>query len=628
MALQPPPPAHYYSNYESNDHTQQQYLTNYLQDELNHSLARESSLILQLDNLTSAFVVMEEREELHMRQLDVLTERLIDVEAQAAEDRCFLAELEGNCTASGNTIGDLQEDLDEWQKKCQEYQKRHEDDKKMLAELQKAIKDKQAESEELAIAMEQLRMIEKRKNVNYPARISQKQGGLIGWVLSWFGMGGDIERYDGEIREESYEMAKSTLLQALQTERSNVHELEATVASLQQNNSAISEMVESRDMIIDELNSRIAVFEEDKVVLKAALRQLQKEMNEDAPKTQKLLDDLSDAEKEIDRLKADINSIIGTHQEELVALQATISQKQKKINDAESNLTAIGTYVDKLEDRLTSFAITRRDIEDREKKCKEIEQAAQETDKKRISLQAQVKEYQLQEEDLKRLLEELATERTNLQKENRKLCTEREFRIGEQEVLESKLKILGSEKKSLEEELQAYELKCENLLSELKNSKESSLELEVKLQTLQQKQDTLQSIQNENQLLLEKIDKITDELSAAIEKNAEQEGTNVNMTKEFTGAEEAGEISEESTKYKSAAMLSSESKTQDESSRGRPPLSTRNGQPASSSPTDRNIPLRSVRKALSKATGLHGVITPSSKMVQKAGPGNGRITQK
>ena len=92
-------------------------------------------------------------------------------------------------------------------------------------------------------------------------------------------------------------MAKSTLLKALQTERNSVHELEAAVASLQQNNSAIAEMVDSRDLIIDELNNRIAVFEDDKIVLKAALRQLQKEMKEEAPKSQKLIDDLSEAKK-------------------------------------------------------------------------------------------------------------------------------------------------------------------------------------------------------------------------------------------------------------------------------------------------------------------------------------------
>jgi len=92
-------------------------------------------------------------------------------------------------------------------------------------------------------------------------------------------------------------MARSTLLRALQSERGNVHELEAVVTSLQQNNSAIAEMVESRDTIIDELNNRIAVFEEDKVVLKAALRQLQKEIKEEAPRTQKLIDSVAEADK-------------------------------------------------------------------------------------------------------------------------------------------------------------------------------------------------------------------------------------------------------------------------------------------------------------------------------------------
>lgn len=76
-----------------------------------------------------------------------------------------------------------------------------------------------------------------------------------------------------------------------------MHDLEASVTSLQQNNSAISEMVKSRDSTIDELNNRISAFEEDKAVLKAALRQLQKEIQEETPKAQKLMDDLSKSEK-------------------------------------------------------------------------------------------------------------------------------------------------------------------------------------------------------------------------------------------------------------------------------------------------------------------------------------------
>jgi ABC-type dipeptide/oligopeptide/nickel transport system ATPase subunit len=74
-----------------------------------------------------------------------------------------------------------------------------------------------------------------------------------------------------------------------------VEELENALALEQQNNTAIAEMVASRDSLIDELNDRVAVFEEDKVVLKAALRQLQKEMKEEAPKTQKLVSELKAA---------------------------------------------------------------------------------------------------------------------------------------------------------------------------------------------------------------------------------------------------------------------------------------------------------------------------------------------
>lgn len=91
------------------------------------------------------------------------------------------------------------------------------------------------------------------------------------------------------------EQARSTLLNALQVERNNVDELENSLAMVQQNNSAIGEMVASRDSLIDELNDRVAVFEEDKVVLKAALRQLQKEMKDEAPKTKKLMKELKAA---------------------------------------------------------------------------------------------------------------------------------------------------------------------------------------------------------------------------------------------------------------------------------------------------------------------------------------------
>ena len=48
--------------------------------------------------------------------------------------------------------------------------------------------------------------------------------------------------------------------------------MEATSTSLQLNNTALSDVLESRDALVGDLNGGVAVLEEDRVVLKAALR--------------------------------------------------------------------------------------------------------------------------------------------------------------------------------------------------------------------------------------------------------------------------------------------------------------------------------------------------------------------
>ena len=88
-----------------------------------------------------------------------------------------------------------------------------------------------------------------------------------------------------------------------------------------------------------------------------------------------------------------MNGVIQTHQEEVIALQQTVSSKQQAISETESNLTAIGTYVDKLEERLTSFAVTRRDMEERERVCKEIEESAIKTEAAKKELEVQVEHH-------------------------------------------------------------------------------------------------------------------------------------------------------------------------------------------------------------------------------------------
>ena len=590
---------------------QQQYDANlyYLQEELSESLARESSLISQLDNLTTTALAMEQREELHKHQLDVLTERVVDVESKSADDRNMLIEYEANCTALGGTIVGLKEDLEEWKERCNEWSQKHDDDQEKLSELRQAIKEKVSEAEDLAIAMEELRMTEKRREQSN-TKANAKSGGLFSWMLGLIGFGNSStknNRYDEEVRADAFEMAKSTLLRALQSERTNVHELESAVASLQQNNSAISEMVESRDNIIDELNNRIAVFEEDKVVLKAALRQLQKEMKEEEPKTQKLIDDLAEAEQEIDRIKADFHSIIETHQEELVNLQTAMSQKQKTITDAESNLTAIGTYVDKLEERLTSFAMTRRDMEDREKKCKEIEKRAEESEIERKAIAEEADALKKQEDELKKLLEELAGERATLQKENRRLYTEQEFRIGEQEKLTSEYEALQTEAASMRKEVEELKAKSDYLVPDLEASKNRQLDLERQLEDLTGIQQQLNKLLIENADVLKNNEKLHEQIAAATLEKDQMESKIKQLTKEIEERKEAERMAKEL-----ADKAEAERAAKEEEAKKRLPPPPPPSRPIQRSQRPNDVPLRSLRKTLSKATGLHGVLTPSS----------------
>ena len=62
------------------------------------------------------------------------------------------------------------------------------------------------------------------------------------------------------------------LLLDLRHKKESVFDLEVMAAYLQLNNTALSDVLESRDALVGDLNGGVAVLEEDRVVLKAALR--------------------------------------------------------------------------------------------------------------------------------------------------------------------------------------------------------------------------------------------------------------------------------------------------------------------------------------------------------------------
>ena len=72
-------------------------------------------------------------------------------------------------------------------------------------------------------------------------------------------------------------------------------ELEATTTSLHINNTDLSEILESQDYLVGDLNNRVAMFEEDRVVLKVMFIQLHMEMGGEPPGNTNVTEDLKAA---------------------------------------------------------------------------------------------------------------------------------------------------------------------------------------------------------------------------------------------------------------------------------------------------------------------------------------------
>jgi chromosome segregation ATPase len=248
-------------------------------------------------------------------------------------------------------------------------------------------------------------------------------------------------------------------------------------------------------------------------------------------------------------------------------------------------------------------------------------------------MHVKVEEFQKQEDDLKKLLEELVSERTDLQKENRKLYTEQEFRIGEQEQLEANCKLLQAEATSTRQEIQEWKDKCESLVPDLESSRKYQLDLEREVEALKTTQERLNALQIENNCIIGNNEKLQEEIAAVKEEKDRIEVIVTNMTKNAEEKAEAErvanekvaeaeriaeEMAENEMKKESEEEIEVEqSRNDSEFSPPPPPPPRRPSHLASPQvPKQNDVPLRSLRKTLSRATGLHGVLTPSSKIIK------------
>ena len=384
--------------------------------ELDESTLREMTLTHQLQNLTSLVSSMSAESDAMMNQVDALTEQLADSRSDFHFVHNRNLELDKNCSSLAGRIESLQEELAGREVSMSAVLESKAEDERAIAQLRVELRSATDELERLACLVETDRLEGENKSFMSDFRnkqVSKRKKGFWAWLFRL-----DAEPTKEELRMEeeeraraAQELARTTLLHALQVERSSVEELEDAVAALQRNNSAIMDVVSSRDSLIEELNSRVAVFEDDKMVLKAALRQLQMEIKEEQPKTQKLIDDLASARQREANLKDEIEHLILEGEEEVQAWRARCDDLEAASNKSREELDLVGVYVDQLEDRLATFAIARKELELREAECERLEAEAKRCADDAKTWKASFEELASEQNETRPLLEELAKER-------------------------------------------------------------------------------------------------------------------------------------------------------------------------------------------------------------------------
>ena len=169
---------------------------------LDETLTRESELLGHVQNLTSSLATFQQREDLHTRQLDVLTERVMDAEAQTASERNALLEYQANCTELGRSIAVLNDEIIEWESKCEKLTSQHELDEFKLAEMIDEVKARNTEVEQLATIVEKARLTDERDRYMSERNRKKKQRGFFAWL---FGVGGDDGDEDERLQVSSKE---------------------------------------------------------------------------------------------------------------------------------------------------------------------------------------------------------------------------------------------------------------------------------------------------------------------------------------------------------------------------------------------------------------------------------------
>lgn len=204
----PPPPGWFGPHQDWNQHPPSEWHQPTIHQELEAFIAREAALLAELQNVTAVMASYEQRDDLHMRQLDVLTERVMDAEATAASERNLLIECQANCTELGRTIAQMQDQMEEWSIRCQNLTLQHEDDTERLTKMKVELKERNREVEDLATIIETARLDTERERHLVERNSRKKKRGFFAWL---FGMHSREEEDEDKLQVSHWSISISPL---------------------------------------------------------------------------------------------------------------------------------------------------------------------------------------------------------------------------------------------------------------------------------------------------------------------------------------------------------------------------------------------------------------------------------
>ena len=146
-------------------------------------LVREAALLSELENTTALLSAYAQRDDLHMRQLDVLTERVMDMEAVAAAERNSALEYQANCTELGRTVALLHDEIEEWTSRCRNLTTQNEKGTAQLAKMKAELKERNREVEDLATMIESARLDSERDRYLVERNSRKKKRGFFAWLF-------------------------------------------------------------------------------------------------------------------------------------------------------------------------------------------------------------------------------------------------------------------------------------------------------------------------------------------------------------------------------------------------------------------------------------------------------------